>query len=161
MRSIDRIGEGLGRLAGWVYVATGLMIVWEVVARYVFVAPTIWAEELSRAALVWATFLPLAALLRAGSHIRITVLTDVLGAAGRRACALFSLVWIFIFCVVVVRWGVVIAWDSWRVGRTTGSMLDVPNWAIEAAVPFGFLLLGLQSLVEIVRLCRGAEPERG
>jgi TRAP-type C4-dicarboxylate transport system permease small subunit len=156
-RTIDRVGDGLGRLAGWVYVAAGVMIVWEVAARYLFVAPTIWAEELSRLALVWATFLPMAALLRRRAHIRITLVTEHLGPAGRRACDVFGLLWVGVLCAIVVWYGIDIAADSWRVERTTGTMMDVPNWWTEAAVPLGFLLLGLQCLVEIVRVLTGAD----
>ena len=56
MRLIDRLSGLLARIAAWAFFATGLMLGWEVVARYFFTAPTIWAEELSRLFLVWGCF---------------------------------------------------------------------------------------------------------
>ncbi|MCW5698441.1 MAG: TRAP transporter small permease [Rhodospirillales bacterium] len=155
IRFIDGFGEVFGRLAGWLYFATGVMIVWEVVARYVFVAPTIWAEELSRVLLVWGTFLPLAALLRRRENIRITALLERLSADANRVAECMTLMFILAISAVVVWYGWIIAIDSWRVGRTTGTMLDIPNWWMEVAVPLAFLLLGLQSLVELLKLIVG------
>ena len=159
VRALDAAGAALGRLAGWAFVATGAMIVWEVAARYLFNAPTIWAEEVSRLFLVWATFLPAAVLLRRRAHIRITVLTEHLGPTAQRLCELFALAWVAAFALGAAVGGTGIAWDSWRVGRTTGTMMDLPNWWTEAAVPVAFALLALQCIAEFVRVCAGHDDD--
>ena len=40
--------------------------------------------------------------------------------------------------------------------RTTGSLLDMPIWVVELAIPVGFAMLAVQALIEIVQLARGA-----
>jgi TRAP-type C4-dicarboxylate transport system permease small subunit len=140
------------------------MLMWEVVARYVFVAPTIWAGELSRVALLWGTFLGMAVLLRRREHIRITLLIGLLGARGRWLAELLTLLFIAGFSVSTAWYGWLIAEDSLVTGRTSGSMLDIPQWWSEAVIPAGFVILALQALAGIARLLGGAvppPPERG
>ena len=148
IRSIDRVSDALGRLAGWMYFAVGGMIVWEVAARYVFNAPTVWAEEMARFFQIWATYLAAATVLRHRGLIRVTLAIDRLGERARRIAELFSLAVIAAFCLAV--------------GRTSSTMLDVPSWMTEIAIPAGFSLLLLQCLAEIGRLLAGgAAPESG
>lgn len=161
-RLIDRVSDALGRLAGWMYFAVGGMIVWEVAARYVFNAPTIWAEEMARFFQLWATYLAAATVLRHRGLIRITLVIDRLGERARRIAELFSLTVIAAFCLSAIWYGWTITADSLAVGRTSSTMLDVPSWMTEIAIPAGFSLLLLQCLAEIGRLLTGgAVPEAG
>jgi TRAP-type C4-dicarboxylate transport system permease small subunit len=156
LRLLDRLNDLLAWIAAWLFFATAAMITWEVVARYVFTAPTVWAEELSRVFLVWGTFLAMAALLRRRSHIRITIVTGLLAPGARRAAEIFSLAVIAVVAGVAAWYGWTIALDSIERGRTTATMLDLPQWLVEVSVPLGFLLLGLQALAETWRLLAGA-----
>ena len=159
-RSIDRIGDVLATLAAWMFFAIGGMILWEVFFRYVFTSPTIWAEELARFFQIWALYLAAASVLRQGSMIRIGLLIDRLGPRLRAAAEIFSLAVVVAFSAVACWYGVKIALNSWEVGRMTGTMLNVPHWMTEAAIPVGFAILLLQALVQIARVIRG-EPILG
>ncbi|RMD62275.1 MAG: TRAP transporter small permease [Alphaproteobacteria bacterium] len=159
MTVIDRISESLAHVAAWLFFATGLMLGWEVAARYIFTAPTIWAEELSRLLLVWGTFAGAAALVHRRAHIRVTVVTDLLPRPARTVLEVLSLLVIAAFGLAVAITGFEVMWDSLSRGRTTGSMLDLPLFWSQAAVPAGGGLLVLQSLVEAFRTdARGAPP---
>jgi len=157
MRIIDRIGDYTGKLAACLFCATGAMIAYEVLARYFFTAPTIWAAELSQLCLLWGTFLGMARPLHRNEHIRITILTGSLGPRAQRAAEIVSLLFIAAFALVVVWYGTEIALDSFGRGRSTGTMLNIPNWWSEAAVPLGFGLLLLQCLVELARRLRASD----
>ena len=158
---IDRTGVFCSRLAGWMFFAIGLMITYEVVARYVFNAPTIWAEEMSRFFQVWAVYLGAAYVLRYRYLIRITLLTDHIGPLGRRIAEGFSLFVISAVCVVAIAWGIEIVAESVRFSRTTSTMLDVPQWMTELAIPVGCGLLLLQCLAQFVRLARVSDVDAG
>lgn len=158
---IDRVGVACSRLAGWLFFAIGIMITYEVVARYVFNAPTIWAEEMSRFFQVWAVYLGAAYVLRYRYLIRITLLTDRIGPLGRRIAEAFSLTVIGAFCVVAIVWGIEIVAESVRFSRTTSTMLDVPQWMTELAIPFGCGLLLLQCIAQLVRLARVSDVDPG
>ena len=79
-----------GRIVGWLIIPMVLSLVWEVVARYWFNAPTVWAYDMTY--MLYGTFFMLgwAYTLLRGGHIR----TDSLYAkwtpqtAGDRGCRL-------------------------------------------------------------------------
>jgi TRAP-type C4-dicarboxylate transport system permease small subunit len=161
LKLIDRLNEAFGWIAAAAFVAVGAMITYEVVMRYVFLAPTIWAEEMSRFLQIWATYLAAATVLRHRQLIAITVIVERLGPRGRKLAEAFALVWILLFCIVAVWYGLDIMLDSIRVGRATSTMLAVPQWMTELAIPLGFTLLALQALAELIRLPKSAPPPLG
>jgi len=161
MKTISRISDVCGWLAGWMFFAIGLMITYEVVVRYVFTSPTIWAEEMAQFFQIWATYLAAAYVLKHRDLIVIDFVLNRLGVVGRRMADTLSLLFIAGFSLVAVYYGVLIAAESIAMGRATSTMLAVPKWMTESAVPIGFGLLALQCLVELVALYRGAESERG
>lgn len=158
-RLVDLLADLLGQLAAWLFFATGAMITYEVTARYLFNAPTIWAAELSQLFLLWGCFVAMATLLRQRAHIRITILTGRFGQRGRQVSELFTLLFIAGFSCVACWHGWLIALDSLERGRSTGTMLNIPNWWTEIVIPLGFLVLLLQCLVEFVRVCRHGAPQ--
>jgi TRAP-type C4-dicarboxylate transport system permease small subunit len=56
-RAYDRLIVAMAYLAGLLIIGMSLWISYEVVARYVFLRPTIWAADLSEYTLLWSTFL--------------------------------------------------------------------------------------------------------
>ena len=148
----DRTAEVLGHVSAWLYFATGMMIGYEVAARYFFNAPTIWAAEISQLLLIWGTFLAMSRALRHRQHIRIEILVNRLGPSASRLSELFSLLFIALLSLIVVWYGWQIAWDSLVRGRSTGTMLNIPNWWTEMVIPVGFGLLFAQCVVELRRL---------
>lgn len=153
---IDRIADHLAQLCGWAYFIIGLMLGFEVIARYFFNAPTIWAEELSRLLFVFATLLAAPALLRQNAHIRVTALTALMGLGAQRLMRLAALGFVIAFCCVLVWYGKDAPFNSYARGRTSGSMLDIPAWWAQSAVPLAFALLGVQATVEFIRCALGA-----
>ena len=152
MRTLDLMSEGIAWLASMAFFAVGLMLGYEVVARYFFNAPTIWAEELARLFMVWAVFAGSSSLIRNNEHIRVTILTDRFGPGVRRTLDLVSLVFVLAMAAFVAWYGTPIALDSLERGRTTGSMLDIPSWWMQASVPVGFFLMVVQCCIRAMRL---------
>lgn len=157
----EALSEFCGRLAAWTFVAIGGMITFEVVMRYLFNAPTIWAEELSRFAQIWATYLAAAYVMRHRQLIRINMVTRKLGPRGRCWAEAFSLLWIAGFSGVAIWYGTDIALESIRIGRASSTMLAVPRWMTEFAIPAGFSLLLLQVAAELLKLKDGPPPDDG
>lgn len=155
MRAVDRVNIFLGRVAAWLFVATGAMLAWEVSARYLFNAPTIWAAELSQLAMAAAVFFASGDMLRSRGHIAVEILRERLGArASRIASAVSSLV-VAVFAAVVLFYGAEIAVRSFSAGSTSGTLLNLPKWWGEAALPAGFFFLLMQSMVEFIRAVAG------
>lgn len=152
--------NSLSRLAciagAFLMAATAVMLTYEVVARYFFIKPTIWAAELSQLCLIWGCLLAMAHLLASHRHITVNAVTSLLPRAAQVACVAIALLVIIVFSAIVTIWGYDIFHDSFVRGRTTGSLLNMPVWIAEASVPFGFGLLTLQGVVELITL-RGSD----
>lgn len=153
-RILDGLSDFCGRLAAVLFVLIGVMITYEVVMRYAFFAPTSWAEEMSRFFQIWAVYIAAAYVLRHRHLIVITVIVDRLPRWGRLVAELFALAWIAVFSAVAVWYGAVTVAESIAVGRNTSTMLAVPQWMTEIAIPLGFGLLLLQSALEALRVLR-------
>ncbi len=69
-RRIDLIAIGSGQLVAWLIVPMVLSLTWEVVARYVFNAPTQWAYDMTF--MLYGTFFMLGAAftLQRKGHVR-------------------------------------------------------------------------------------------
>ncbi|MEM8850322.1 MAG: TRAP transporter small permease subunit [Pseudomonadota bacterium] len=81
---MDRIILALGRLASWGFAIIILMMVYEVVARYGFGAPTIWAHEIAGLLGAIAFLLAGAYCMVEDGHMRITAFVDGMRAGTQR-----------------------------------------------------------------------------
>lgn len=138
MRLADHAIRLSGQIAAWLFVIAGAALTYEVVARYVFQSPTIWAAEISELLLIWGVYLAMPRTLSYGENISIDILYLHLPAPLKRVAGVCTLIFIAAFCAVVFFYGADIAWHSFTRGGRTGTMLNLPRWWIELAVPVGF-----------------------
>lgn len=162
MSAFKYLVTSLAWLAAILFAASGVMLSYEVAARYFFTRPTIWAAELSQLCLIWGCLVGMPWVLAARRHIRINALTARLSRRAVIVCEVFTLTVVALFSAAVLYKGWHIFIDSYERGRTTGSLLDLPAWVAELAVPVGFALLLAQALVDTVSVLRhGPPPETG
>ena len=161
MTFVTTLNRAAGVLGACLLAATGAMLTYEVIARYFFIRPTIWAAELSQLCLIWGCLLAMGWVLSLYRHITVNAVTNLLPLALQRACVAVSLVLIIVSSAIVTVWGWEIFHDSFVRGRTTGSLLNLPSWIAELSVPVGFALLAAQAGVELARLGRGGLTSLG
>ncbi|MFN3825751.1 MAG: TRAP transporter small permease subunit [Pseudorhodobacter sp.] len=147
----DIVSLVLSRLSMIGTVLIVLVMFYEVVARYVFEKPTLWANELS----LWmASFLFLLAGLYAmqqRSHIRIYIIYDMMPRWAQKLsdCTTVLLIWIFTFCVV---WGgyseaitKMMRWEAF------GTAWDPPlPGTLKPAIVLMIVLVALQALSNLI-----------
>jgi len=149
MRSVvERVAAASAAGASVLFILAGAMLTYEVVARYFFTKPTRWAAELSQMCLIWGSLLAMAWLLKKRQHIQVDAVVRLLPDAVARVIDRLVMLLIAGFAMVVCWYGFEIFYDSFSRGRTTGSLLNIPIWIVELAVPVGFALLTLQALLE-------------
>ncbi|MGH8723124.1 MAG: TRAP transporter small permease subunit, partial [Burkholderiales bacterium] len=83
IRALDAFAERTGWLVAWLIVPLAGAMVYEVVARYFFRAPTVWAQDLSYMLYGALFMLGGAYTLRHGGHIRTDFLYNKLGVRGQ------------------------------------------------------------------------------
>ena len=151
----------LAWVAALLFVASGCMLTYEVIARYFFIRPTIWAAELSQLCLIWGSLMGMPWALAARRHISVDAITRLCPPLVQRGLEVVAMTAILAFSVMVTIKGWDIFYDSFERGRTTGTMLDLPSWVAELPVAIGFALLAVQAVIEIVGLLRGKEIPKG
>ena len=151
MNYYDKIVKYSGYLASALFIAIGFIVSYEVVMRYLFNSPTIWVNEVSRFLQIWATYLALTYSFHKQDFIRITVVYDRLNETGKKILDFISFIFIIIFSCFVVYYGWLIAYDSLKVGRTSSTILDVPSFLTELAIPLCFAFLVIRVILEAIR----------
>ena len=154
MNYYDKIVKYSGYLASALFIAIGFIVSYEVIMRYLFNSPTIWVNEVSRFLQIWATYLALTYSFHKQDFIRITVIYDRLNETGKKILDFISFIFIIIFSCFVVYYGWLIAYDSLKVGRTSSTILDVPSFLTELAIPLCFAFLVIRVILETIRYIR-------
>jgi len=154
MNYYDKIVKYSGYLASALFIAIGFIVSYEVFMRYLFNSPTIWVNEVSRFLQIWATYLALTYSFHKQDFIRITVIYDRLNETGKKILDFISFIFIIIFSCFVVYYGWLIAYDSLKVGRTSSTILDVPSFLTELAIPLCFAFLVIRVILEAIRYIR-------
>lgn len=142
----------LARACGWLMagsvsacaaliLAIFAIVMYEIVARFVFNEPTIWSQEISVYLLVACAFLGMAPTMHAGEHIRVDLLVKRLPAAARDAIALAASLAVAAFAAVAAWGGIEAVAHSFNYGRRSLTLLSVPVWIPQLVVPVGMALL--------------------
>ena len=154
MNYYDKLVKYSGYLASALFITIGFIVSYEVIMRYLFNSPTIWVNEVSRFLQIWATYLALTYSFHKNDFIRITVIYDRLNDKGKKILDFISFIFILIFSSFVVYFGWLIAYDSLKVGRTSSTILDVPSFLTEFAIPLCFAFLVLRVILEAIKYIR-------
>ncbi len=126
--------RGLEALSVALLAAYTVLVLLQVLFRYVLNQPLFWAEEVIRYGLVWSVMLGSALVAHGRGHVRIDVVGAFAGPAARRVIEALAGGLTWAFTVVLVVAGVQF------VNRTLfqhSASLGVPMWTVYAAVPIG------------------------
>jgi TRAP-type C4-dicarboxylate transport system permease small subunit len=143
MAFVSRLGR-FGGLLG--EIAIGFMVVsisYDVIMRYLLLAPTIWALEVNTFLLMFLCLLPAADALSAGTQIQITFLTDRFSPGTREKCARIGDAAGILFCAVMTWKGLAMAWAAYQHNDRMSTSLGTPVVIPYLFIPVGFGLLGL------------------
>ena len=162
IKVIDTVNLWVGRVTCFLLLPVILAMVFEVVARKLFVAPTLWAYDVSRMFAGALFMLGAGYALMQGVHIRADFLYRTWS---RRAQATTdSLLYLaFYFPAMLFFFWVSLdfaltAWIKWE--RTMDSTMMAPLAPARTAMPAGALFLILQGVAELLRSLHDMGPER-
>ncbi|WP_420393157.1 TRAP transporter small permease [Acuticoccus sp.] len=148
-----RAAETVGRAMTVVSIALMLMlclpIAYEAVAR-AFGFPTIWVFETTLYAFIFLGFLGNALAVRAGSHFRVTLLATAFPAL-KPALDWIAVGATVVFALLIIASGVYFAAYSFEGDILSSTLLEVPLWIPQLAIPLGGLGLLLETLVAATR----------
>lgn len=140
--------------------AIGIVVSYEVIARWVFGAPTIWAQEIAVYLLIACAFFGFAPTMQAGEHIQIDLLAKRLRERARLIVEL-------IVCLCIAAYAGIAAWggyemvaQSFRYGRKSLTLLAVPVWIPQLVLPIGMVMLAIVVLAKAWQLTAQLRRDR-
>lgn len=151
-RSIGGISLVLGYVGALILVPLIVASVYEVVSRYAFGSPTIWAYEIGYMAMGASFLLGAAYTLRDDRHVRIDVLALHLSPRTRAALDLFGYLVLFLPVACWLTWGLfdytreAYGWQE----RTGESAWNPVIWPFYTVFFVSFLSLVLQAIAEVL-----------
>lgn len=135
-------------LAGLFLVAMVIIVIMQIVFRYVLNDSLIWTEELAKTMMVWTAFLVAPWAYRVGANVRIEIFVSELPKALQRAMELFLN--LFVFWIVIV-----FLWESfgfWQRGLTVrADSLPIQVAWFYTVVPVAFFLMLLAGIERLLR----------
>ncbi|MDE0172934.1 MAG: TRAP transporter small permease subunit [Defluviicoccus sp.] len=163
LRAIDRVNDFLGAIAmAFLFVMIADML-YEVVSRRVFSAPTLWAYDIAYMLNGVGFLFAAGYTLRRNGHIRIDFLSTRLPRKNQDTINLFVylfLVFPALICLIVG------SFNGWLHAFLTGQLEPASSWKpvlwpLYAGILIGFVSLTLQAIAEFIRhwrAVRGLEP---
>jgi len=155
IRFIERITGSVGIMASFAIVPLVIATCYEVFARYVMGAPTVWAYEVGYILTGSHFLLGMAYTLRADAHIRIDIFSGHFSPRTRAAIDLAA----YAVILPLMVWLSYTLYQHLMVGylrseRSGQSAMNLPVWPFRIVFLIAFSLLALQMLAEVVKRVR-------
>ncbi len=158
IRFFDRVSTVSGKAVGWFILPMSLSLVYEVVARYAFNAPTIWASDLSN--MLYGAFFMLgsAYALQRQQHIRTDFLYGKWSIRTRGIVDSICYVGLYFPALGFFLWvGTEFAYRSVLFNERIVTSPWMPIiWPLKIAIPVSTLLLLMQGVSELLKSLHAA-----
>ena len=151
LKFIDAVNERVGNLLSYFLFLFFVLLLMEVVLRYFFNAPTVWANELAQ--MLFGAYAILAGgyIMRTGGHVNVDILYSRLSIKSRAGLDIFTSLLFFLFCAMLLIYGGSLAWDSLSRFEHSQSAWNPPLYPAKLMIPLAAALLLLQGLVKLLR----------
>ncbi|RLB30732.1 MAG: hypothetical protein DRH20_16370, partial [Deltaproteobacteria bacterium] len=175
-RIIDAVQNEMGtvvkRLIGWIERGSGIMswvgafaagitlvtilfvVLYEIMMRRFFNAPTTWSIELVTFLMVWFSLLTLAMCQRLGRHVRVDLLISRFGARTALLWNFVTLTLTLVFTIILLYFSWLDFWESFQSGETSASIWAPVIWPMKLAMPIGAFLLCFQMISDLLSNAR-------
>ncbi|HVE48910.1 MAG TPA: TRAP transporter small permease subunit [Casimicrobiaceae bacterium] len=156
--AIDAITRLVGKAIAWLIIPMVMSLVWEVVARYLFNAPTVWAYDMTF--MLYGTFFMLGSAwtLQRGGHIRTDIYYSRWSPRTRALVDLVCYLVLFFPAIAIFGW---LGWGyflrSFELNEriVTSPWLPIV-WPFKFVIPLTAALLVLQGIAETIRCAQRA-----
>jgi len=150
IRFVDNLSDLTGKIVAMLIIPMMLVLAYEVFMRYVLDRPTIWVNESAEFLFGAHLILGGAYCLRWQKHINIDILYDRFPLRERAIVDLFTWVFFYIFCGVLL-------WESGKAGWISVGRMEVshtawapPVWPLKLTIPLAAGLILLQGLTKTI-----------
>ena len=158
---IDILNEWVGYVLSFLILPMTLISVIEVILRYVFNRPTIWAWDINMMLLGALTVMAGGYALLKEGHVAMDVFVSRVSVRVRAVIALITAL-LFFFGIGILIWqSGIAAWDSFLMREEVNSVWRPPLYPLKMLWPIGILLLVLQGVAGFIRNLNKARSKEG
>jgi TRAP-type mannitol/chloroaromatic compound transport system permease small subunit len=151
LRYVDAINSWVGRVIGFAVIPITVIATIEVVLRYIFNRPTIWAWEINIQLMASMAILGAGYALLHGAHVKMDVFVERFSPRTRALIDLTTAVLFFFICVIIIYESAIMAWRAIEIREIFPSPLASPVYIFKSLLPFGAFLLLLQGIAKFIR----------
>ena len=134
--------------------AMSIIVIMQVVFRFILRASLPWSEEVSRYLLVWTTFMGGAYAVRQGAHLGIEAFMLLLPKNIRKIVGIFVMACCAVLCVIIVRFSLDLSLLLLRRNQLSPA-LRIPIGYMYMALPVGMTLFAVRYIQNIVLAIKG------
>ena len=156
---MSRVLRGIRVLVGTLMLAAVLINFGNVIGRYAFSKPIVWADEAMVFLQIWCVFLGAALVSRANAHLRMDAFEHYSPPELKRWFDVFIELTTLVVALLIMAMALVIVVGMVDTDQRTIA-LEIPMAIPYLALPIGFLLIALVAAARILAIIRGAwRPE--
>jgi len=151
-KKFDLISDCTGKIFSYLVLPLTLLIVFEVITRRFFNAPTIWTFELSNF-LYGSHFMLVAAYgLLYKAHVSIDIISSRFSKKTQEKLHLLCYCTMFFpFVIIILYYGVGFAAESWSMWENSWSVWGPPLYPIKTVIPVTAGLLLMQGISDVLK----------
>lgn len=154
-RIIDRVNVAIGKTVSFLIWAGIAVLCFEVVARYVFGQPTIWAHGYTQR-IFGAYFILIGAYtLVQRDHVRVDILLTPEPSLRNALLDLLNYAFLILWAGVLTVEGWRFFVDAWQFGELDDSALGHVMWPPKLALFLGSLMMTVQGINEVIKTLLG------
>lgn len=151
IKLIDLVNEHAGRLAAYIILPMLVVMMYEVIMRYYFQAPTIWGTEMTTFLFAGYTLMGAGYTHLKNAHVNMNALYGKFSPRTQAVCDLITWIGFLAYCGVLLYESTRFFWDVLISGRATGTDWNPKLWPVLITLPLGVLLLLLQGVAKLIR----------
>jgi len=161
IRFVNKLTTWTGTVFSYLVWVGAVMLTWEVVSRYVFNTPTVWAHGYSQR-IFGSYFIMVGAFtLLQGGHVRVDLIVNRFSFRARKIFDLINYAFLLLWGTVLIFEGWKFFMSSWRLRELDEMALAHPVYPVKFLLVVGSVLIVLQALAmtagTVVSLVRGKE----
>jgi TRAP-type mannitol/chloroaromatic compound transport system permease small subunit len=149
--SISNVNEKIGFATSLLFIPITLITVFEVIMRYIFNSPTIWAWDLNMQLFAPLVMMSGGYVFLYGSHVIVDVFTIKLSPRTRAILDICTSVIFFLAIIVLIWKGTQFGIRSFMRGETMSSIWGPPFWTIKLWVPIGAFFVLIQGIAKLLK----------
>lgn len=150
MKWVQQVNQWITRLSVFILILLCVVGTAQVFFRYVLNNSLTWSEELLRYLFITVTFLGAAIGIKERIHIRIDLITTVLGSKARRYYQLFIHSIVLVFIITLFVQGINISRRAFE-NNLTSSAMGLPLEIIYSVVSIGALVMLVNQIFVMVQ----------